>query len=353
MGRIVDVAVALANAQNSSDQPVLRPRTHLHARFPTMIHPVDKVSGAVLARGPKKHRFFADGWGDRSLLNPDPISKDRPDALGVTWLSQQLEPSGLVVEHGTFTSPSDYLPSRARRGSVISVTPPHGSNRVVLLMPAWNEHDPKVRVALAGHLARKGIRSIILEGPFYGSRHAYPEGGQPIRSVSDFMAMGVAAINEARGLLTWLADDGWDVGVSGYSMGGNTAALVAATMPFCVASAPLAASHSPGPVFLDGVLREGIAWDALGGRSREGQLRSTLDAVSVLHIEPAPHTRHAVVVRASRDGYIPRSAVHALADHWRGSELRVVRGGHATAIWYRKDQITDAIVDSFGRLGGV
>jgi pimeloyl-ACP methyl ester carboxylesterase len=57
-----------------------------------------------------------------------------------------------------------------------------------------------------------------------------------------------------------------------------------------------------------------------------------------------------VVVRTSQDGYVPPSAVQALSDHWPGSELRIVRGGHATAIWYRKDQLTDAIVDSFNRL---
>lgn len=319
-----------------------------------MIHPLDRASGAVLARGPRRMRFFADGWGDQSLLHPDVISVSPPNALAISWLSQQNEPHGLVIEHGTFTSPSPNLPSRSRQGSVISVTPPDETRRIVLLMPAWNEHDPKVRVALAGHLARKGVRSIILESPYYGSRHPNPEGGQPIRTVSDFMIMGEAAVNEARGLLAWFYKKGWDVGVSGYSMGGNTAALVAATLPFPVAAAPLAASHSPGPVFLDGILREGIAWDALGGRSQEARLRSTLGAVSVLNIKPAPHTRHAVVVRASNDGYIPPSAVQALADHWPGCELRIVRGGHATAIWYRKDQLTDAIVDSFDRsYGGV
>lgn len=317
-----------------------------------MMHPVDRASGTVLARGPKKLRFFAEGWGDRSLVHPEPISASVPEALSVTWLSQEAEPYGLLIEHGAFTSPAENLPSRSRQGSVISVSPSEAQNRVVLLMPAWNEHDPKVRVALAGHLARKGIRSIILESPYYGSRRPNPEHDQPIRTVSDFVVMGVAAVTEARGLLTWFHAEGWDVGVSGYSMGGNTAAIVAATMPFPVASAPLAASHSPGPVFLDGVLREGIAWDALGGRSQEGKLRSALGAISVLNVEPAAHTQHAVVVRVSRDGYIPKSAVHALADHWTGSELRVVRGGHATAIWYRKDELTDAIVDSFDRLGG-
>lgn len=315
-----------------------------------MIHPIDRAAAIALARGPERLRFFSKGWGDEELLDPDSIFPADQQALPVTWLSADVEPYGITVEHGTFTSPSDLLPHRSLQGSVISVSPPDPTNRVVVLMPAWNEHDPKVRVAMAGHLARKGIRSIILENPYYGSRQPDPDHSQPIRTVSDFMVMGAAAVSEARGILMWLYEQGWEIGVSGYSMGGNTTALVAATMEVPLAAAPLAASHSPGPVFLDGVLREGIAWDALGGRAQEGRLRSTLGSISVLNIEPAPHTAHAVVVRASLDGYIPPDAVEALSDHWHGSELRVVRGGHATAIWYRKDQLTDAIVDAFNRL---
>jgi hypothetical protein len=315
-----------------------------------MIHPIDRAAAIALARGPDKLRFFSKGWGDEDLLDPDSIFPADQQALPVTWLSSDVEPYGITVEYGTFTSPSDLLPHRSVQGAVISISPPEPTNRVVVLMPAWNEHDPKVRIAMAGHLARKGVRSIILENPYYGSRRPNPDHSQPIRTVSDFMVMGAAAVSEARGILMWLHEQGWEIGVSGYSMGGNTTALVAATMQVPLAAAPLAASHSPGPVFLDGVLREGIAWDALGGRAQEGRLRSTLGSISVLNVEPAPHTAHAVLVRASLDGYIPPSAVEALYDHWPGSELRVIRGGHATAIWYRKDQLTDAIVDSFDRL---
>ncbi len=317
-----------------------------------MIHPIDRAAGVALARAPARLHFFSDGWGDSELLAPASIEDILPKALAVTWLSSDVDKNGLTIDYGTFTSPSDKLPHRSQQGSVISVSPPDETNRVVVLMPAWNEHDPRVRIAMAGHLARKGIRSMILENPYYGSRHPDPQHSQPIRTVSDFMVMGAAAVNEARAILIWLHDEGWDIGVAGYSMGGNTTAVVAATMPVPLAVAPLAASHSPGPVFLDGVLRKGIAWDALGGRSEERRLRSTLGAISVLNIEPKPHTSHAVVVRASQDGYIPQGAVQALADHWPGSELRVVRGGHATTIWYRKDQLTDAIVDSFDKLAG-
>jgi hypothetical protein len=133
-------------------------------------------------------------------------------------------------------------------------------------------------------------------------------------------------------------------------MGANITAIVSATLDFPVATAALAASHSPGPVFLDGVLRHGIAWDALGGKGEEPRLRAILNSASVLRVPPAPHTAHAVVVGAKSDGYIPRTATTDLADHWPGSDLRIHPGGHATLIWYHKRLLVDAIEDSFDRL---
>ncbi|MGI9584220.1 MAG: alpha/beta hydrolase family protein [Acidimicrobiia bacterium] len=314
-----------------------------------MKHPIDSLSGLLLDHGPERLKFFSDGWGSSDYALPTEIVDTPPEPLPVVWLSE-TSTDDLVVAHGSFTSPSAALPHRSQKGSILSLAPTGATKRVVLLMPAWNEHEPRVRVALAKRLARRGIRTLILENPYYGTRHPDPTEGQPIRTVGDFMVMGGAAVTEARGILSWLTQEGWEVGVSGYSMGGNTAALASATVPFPVATAALAASHSPGPVFLDGVLRGGIAWDALGGDSQEEALRAALNSVSVLDIEPQPHTAAAVVVGARSDGYVPSAATHALAEHWPGSDLRTISGGHATLVWFRKDALADAIVDAFERM---
>jgi Alpha/beta hydrolase domain containing 18 len=312
-----------------------------------MIHPVDRLAGLALARAPSHVKFFSRGWGDDSLVDPAAILARDPVPITIDWLTRSATSAGHIVEHGTFESHAPHLPHRARMANVLSISPREGTNRVVVLMPAWNEHDPKVRVAMAKLLADKGVRSIILENPFYGTRHPDPNGGQPITTVSDFMVMGGAAVTEARGILTAANAAGSSVGVSGYSMGGNTAAIVSATLDFPLATAPLAASHSPGPVFLDGVLNRGIDWEALGGREHQQRLRDTLTSVSVLGLEPKPHLSKAIVVRAASDGYVPASATQELVDHWPGSELRVLRGGHASLMWFRKNQLTTAIVDSF------
>lgn len=313
-----------------------------------MRHLIDLGSVAVLRYGPKDIRFFTDGWGPRELLEPIDIMAMPADPLPVAWLSENGD-EHTITRHGTFTSPLELLPSRARTGSVISIGPRSRSSRSVVLMPAWNEHEPRVRVAIARSLARRGIESIILENAYFGSRHPDPHSGHSIRTVADFMVMGASACIEARGLLATVRESGRTAGVAGYSMGGNTAALVTATVPFPVASAPLAASHSPAPVFLDGVLRHGIAWDALGGQDQANRLRSVLGRVSVLHLDPPDHARHAIIVAARSDAYIPASATMDLADHWPGSILRWEPGGHATLVWLRKERLANAIVEAFDR----
>ena len=287
-----------------------------------MRHPVDMSVVGLLKWGPESLRFFTEGWGDEEDLHPGRVDDVDVEPVDIRWLTRSNE-GDVVVSHGVFQSPLGTLPHRATQGHVLGICPvDRDPERLVLLMPAWNEHDPKVRVALARHLAVLGIQSLLLENAYFGTRHPDPDGDHPIRTVGDFMLMGSSAVLEARALLAAAHRDGRDVGVAGYSMGANTAALVSATVPFAVATTPMAASHSPSPVFLDGVLRHGIAFDALGGEDRADELRSVLGRVSVLDYEPLPHHESAIVVGARSDAYIPAEATEALAAHWAGSDLR-------------------------------
>lgn len=295
-------------------------------------------------------RFFTDGWGDEDLLHPPEIRVTPTDPLEVHWLADTGD-EDLILRHGSFTSSAPGLPMRAIQGSVLSVAPHRAPDRWVVLMPAWNEHEPTVRLALARILAQRGVGSMLLENAYFGSRHPHPleePDVHPIRTVADFMVMGVSAVIEGRGLAAMLRAEGHTVGVAGYSMGGNTAALVAATTDFPVAAAPLAASYSPSPVFLDGILRHGISWGALGGHAEEDRLREVLLRASVLLVEPREHHRSAVVVGARSDAYIPRAATEGLADHW-SSDVRWLPGGHATLVWNRKDLLADCVVAAFDR----
>jgi len=316
-----------------------------------MRHPVDRAAAVALRFGPADNRFFSEGWGDEALLEPPEISKVPPAPLDVRWVTAS-ETRDVRIAHGVFTSPVETLPGRARLGSALRVLPPHDPHRMVVLMPAWNEHEPRVRVALAHHLAQRGIGSIVLENAYFGSRRPDTADAHPIRTVADFMVMGSSAVIEARSILAALGGTHVEIGVSGYSMGGNTAALVAASVPFRVATAPLAASHSPAPVFLDGVLRSGIAWDALGGEGSADRLRRVLGSVSVVNLDPRSHLSSAVIVAARSDAYIPAGATRKLAEHWPGSLLLLAPGGHATLVWLRKRLLADAIESAFDRTYG-
>lgn len=316
-----------------------------------MKHPIDLVGGLIVSLGPHRLRFFSEGWGDEDLLARIRAPDGEPEPLRITWGRARFN-GGNVVTEGAFVSPArSVLPDRARRARVIRIEPIGAPTRSVVLMAAWNEHDPKERVRLAELLAKRHISSYILENPYYGERRPDDVNPQPIRTVSDFFRMGVGAVTEGRALLTTLRGLGHQPGVAGYSMGGNVAALVSAMVSFPVATAPLAPSYSPAPVYLDGVLRGGIDWKALGGEEgAEHRLRQLLLRASVLELPAPPHARDAVLVAARADAYVPSSASRALHAHWPGSELRWSRGGHATLIWWRKPALVDAIVDSFDRV---
>jgi hypothetical protein len=229
------------------------------------------------------------------------------------------------------------------------LSPVRRPDRICLLMAAFNDHGYASRFEMARLLARRGIASVVLENPLYGERRVNRE-KQAVRTVLDLMIMGNAATLEGRSVLLALhrAFEA-HLGVSGYSMGGNIAALIGAAVPFPVAVAPLAPSHSPGPVYSEGVLSRAVDWDALGGR-RPQQLGEVLGAASVLNIPPPAHTAGAVLAAGRGDGYVPRHAIEDLHRHWPGSELRWLAGGHASLWMMGKANLAGAIEDAFERL---
>jgi len=314
------------------------------------MHPIDRVASVVVRRGPRRLRVFPGGWGDPTAiaqLDNMPGLQAAPSDINITWAPTTRLPDRTVCD-GHFGATSD-VPPAARRASIRLIEPSGGTDRLCLLMAAWNDHGYDTRQRLADELITHGIGSLILEIPYYGARRVVPEGEQPIQTVGDFALMGVGAVSEGRALLNHFRDR-YQMGVSGYSMGGNIGALVGASAGFPVAMAPLAASHSPGPVFLDGVISNGIQWQALGGRDAVPNLRKTLTAASALRLPSPDWSRAAVLVAAKSDGFIPTTAVEQLHEHWTGSELRWQRGGHATLLWRRRALLARAIVDSFDRL---
>jgi hypothetical protein len=317
------------------------------------MHPIDLLASVLVRHGPRRLRIFPGGWGDpAAIARLDDVQglQATPDNISITWASTTYL-ADRTLRDGSFAAITD-VPPPAKTARVRLIEPSGGSDRLCLLMAAWNDHGYDTRQRLADQLVAHGIGSLILEIPYYGSRRTVADGEQPIQTVGDFALMGIGAVSEGRALLNQFRDD-YQVGVSGYSMGGNIGALVGAGAGFPVAMAPLAASHSPGPVFLDGVISKGIQWDALGGREAATSLREALSAASALRLPSPPWSSAAVLVAAESDGFIPATAVEQLHRHWTGSELRWHRGGHATLLWRRREVLARAIVDSFARVGAL
>ena len=314
------------------------------------MHPVDRAAALAFRYGPSSLKVFKGGWGDADLIDVIAVPTDpqSPAPITITWV-QEHRADDLLLRDGTFPSPANHLPAAARTAGVRMVVPPVANGRLVVMMAAWNDHGYRTRSGLAAPLAKAGVTTLMLENPYYGTRRPWDD--PPIRTVADFAIMGRAAIDEGMALLAHFGAD-YEVGVAGYSMGGNIAALTGAMMDRRVAIAALAASHSPGPVWADGIIRHMVDWDALGGGDPRARLRTELARATVLDLPASAHTATAVIVGGSRDGYIPRAAVEALHAHWPGSELRWLPAGHATMIWRQKDALVEAILASLDRTFG-
>lgn len=297
-------------------------------------------------------RLFPAGWGDAATLDhyQEPVRSLSPSSpVDLKWIPRPTR-KDLLVWEASFPSPAADLPEAARIAHALMVSPVLRPDRIVLLMAAFNDHGYSTRFALSRHLARVGIASVILENPLYGRRRVNAD-KQATRTVLDLLVMGKAATLEGVGVLDALRRSGdARLGVSGYSMGGNIAALVGSVNPFPVALAPLAPPHSPGPVFAQGVLSRTVKWVSLGGLDRREELGRILGSASALHFPAPPHAAHAVLAAPRGDGYIPRQAIQDLNRHWAGSELRWLPGGHASLWMFGKAQLAAAVEAAFVRL---
>ncbi|MDH5422553.1 MAG: alpha/beta hydrolase family protein [Acidimicrobiia bacterium] len=317
------------------------------------MHWLDRIAGFFSSKGHFYDPLFVDGWGDEKLLErfqaEAGLLPDIPP-IDIAWRPPTTHRDGLRYADGTFPSPAaEILPEASRLAALRRIGPPGLSAGTCLIMAAFNDHGYSTRHKLAQRLARDGLTSLLLENPYYGSRR--PTSGQTLRTVVDFFAMGSAAVFEGRSILADLHHRGEaPIGIAGYSMGGNIAALISATVPFPVATAGLAASHSPGPVWAQGLLTNSIAWEALGGLKARSEIAAILGSASVLRFPAPPHASSAVLAAPAADGYIPRHAIESLNSHWPGSELRWIKGGHASVLLWKKGELARAIVDSFARL---
>ncbi|HEU4382575.1 MAG TPA: alpha/beta hydrolase family protein [Anaeromyxobacteraceae bacterium] len=317
-------------------------------------HWLDRAFYLFLTRQP----FFAEGWGDEGLLSDVSLegARERPAApIEIAWGPERRGWGGLVRE-GTFESPEPRLPAVARRARVRMLGPAAGEPGAVCLhFAASGDEGLSLRLRFAAPLLGQGIAALVLENPYYGERRPTGQPGAALRTVSDLVLMAAATVREGRSLLGWLERQGQGrLGVAGYSMGGQMAALVAATWPRPLAMAALAPSDSPASVFTEGLLRSHPRWDALrrpdGSEDRaRAELRQLFLRYAVSSLEPPVEPRAAVVVANRLDGVVPPAEAERIARRW-GCELRWLEGGHVSGALVEQPALRRAVADAFSRL---
>lgn len=289
-----------------------------------------------LFKGRDRPLFFSDGWGDlqviRSMfastcedLKCGSVVRKLADAGPLRWASADdgalpASLAGMCIRKGSFRSPCHTaLPAESRDCDVefcypegtaydlpwveSSGTPSNASGSappaIVLLLPATGEEDSSERRQIAHALAARGLCSIIVTAPYYGTRRPARQRGHYVRTVAGYLIQSAALTFEAAHVMRCCAArwPGVQLCLSGFSWGGAMSGVVGVVGSQCLADSSarvVAVPYAGSPtaaVIADGVLAADIDWSALataprdvGGGASEGT--------------PGPHALDAAATRA-------------------------------------------------------
>jgi pimeloyl-ACP methyl ester carboxylesterase len=224
---------------------------------------------------------------------------------------------------------------------------------VYLHLAATGDHGFARRRRLAKPLVEKGIGAVILENPFYGLRRPPRQIMSALRRASDQLLMNYLTIEEARALLGWFHRRGFrHLGVTGYSMGGYMAAYIASLSPVPVTPVPCAAGNSPAAPYLQSSMSRIFAWSALGealeggaGEARE-HFEELIAAFTVDALPQPERVDRAIIIASKDDAIVPPHEAVALHEHWDGSKIRWLPGGHMTSYMLARESMRRAMYDA-------
>ena len=303
--------------------------------------------------------------------------------MRVEWTSRRVSRrSGAHVRTGRFLSPlAHLLPPEARYAHVQLVSPPPGAppvRGVALHFAATADQTFVLRRRLLAEplLAEHGIASVLIMPAFYGLRRPAAQTLHYTRTLTDFCMMTHSTIAEGWCLADWarsLAAPGGEfagarLGVTGVSMGGAMAAIVAALSLGPIAVSPCLGTWTGAGVYTDGGLAPQVAWRVLAaerGGSRQAArawVRSVLEhqevgaLVAALSGMPGQGPRSLVMCNAVDDAYVAAAeaqhlfAVLAPTCAPGDAVHRWIAGGHVTSVLGRAHTFVDACVESFDLL---
>lgn len=308
-------------------------------------------------------KFFKKGFGEPEFLNKIPgilLQSNNAEHIPEIFWKKEKKIRNVLWKKGEFKSPfAGYLPDEASIAHIAMISPLKTTENTPILIHFAMTGDQgylKRLLALGFPLVRDGIASVILEIPYYGIRKPKDQFHIFINTVADFFKMCGGTIVEGLTLLNYFKQKGYRrLGVTGISMGGNITCFVTSLYKGRLASIPCLAPPSPGPVFLEGMLKDSVHWKNLSREMESHEtathrLRNLFDSTS-LHNFPVPESSDTTIfVAGDADGIVRPDTVLDLHRYWKGSELRWVKGGHVRSIFGKTGEFRNAIRDSFQKL---
>lgn len=237
-----------------------------------------------------------------------------PPASGVALTPSPHGRSFAHVAEGAFAAPAEtreLLPPAARTARFELVTPSRwaagGARPVAVLLPGTGEQGfTRRRHWVSYPLAERGVASVILEGPFYGTRRPPAQAASKVRGLCDLPLLGLSTMLEARALVAWLRARGHGaVVLAGGSMGGLHAAMTACLLPCAVGVASWLGPPSGVGVFTSGSLASAVNWRALAAGADKPRVE-----------EAVAHMERLLPVGCFQSALPPPGAARALEVHW-------------------------------------
>ena len=300
-------------------------------------------------------RFYTGGFGadGRDLVAEVTAAENFTGTEDVeVELSEPRVQESLVIRDGRFRSPaSERLPPEAKDAHFRWLAPIGKTRGTCLLLAASSEEGFLRRESFARPLVARGIGCVILENAFYGLRRPRGQRKAQLRTVSDQLAMNHSAINEARAILRWLrATQNDPLGVSGFSMGGHMAVMVAGFTEFPLAVSAFATGRSPGPIYSRSALSWSIDWKTLERKRADAkEYMFQIFDQGMASLRPPAEGSAVALVAAKRDGFVEAREVERLHAHLGGT-LEWTGGGHVTFYLRGAELMRNAIEQTFSEL---
>ena len=196
-------------------------------------------------------KFFNLGIGDLNYFQNLPSIVDNlpaPTKVDIHW-KKTKNILGAEVTDGTFKSPlAHLLPTESRVAHLRMIMPKNvsSSTPIYIHMPGTGDEGFRRReFFLAYPLAKQGIGSILLESPYYGIRRPADQDSMYLLFFSDLFKMVHGAMEEGRSIVNYFTEKYSKVGITGFSMGGQTATMIAFNTPDVFSLVPCITPHSP------------------------------------------------------------------------------------------------------------